>query len=218
MNARPRLIIWIVILAALLAACSSPQMIAAYPKSTPIARYPAPPASAPHASLQVQVADVDRAAQRAVELAADHGGYASSSQSWYTREGKVVSLELVVPAVSFERLCRALLGLGRPSQQLFSSLPEPGRYGEPYIPPATIDLQLHPAPALWPPAVEPGDWRPLNTFQRAWRVFMSIFGFLVDVLIWIAVVVGPFVLIGLGAWAVIRRLRKPAPPAHNQPS
>ncbi len=218
MKTRFYLLILAILLAALLGACSPPRMIAAYPKVTPIARYPVPPGNAPHATLQVQVADVDQATQRAAQRVSDYGGYVSSTQSWYTNDGKVVALELVVPATNFERLCQVLLGLGTPLQQVYSSLPEPGHYGDPYIAPATITLQLHPTPATWPSTVEPGGWSPLRTLQRAFGVFMTIFGFLVDILIWILVVVGPFILLGLGARAVMRRMRKPAPPDSGQAS
>jgi hypothetical protein len=41
-------------------------------------------------------------------------------------------------------------------------------------------------------------------------VFASIFTVLIDVVIWVLVVVGPFVLMGLGLRWLIRRIRRPA--------
>jgi hypothetical protein len=44
--------------------------------------------------------------------------------------------------------------------------------------------------------------------RRAWQVTASIFTFLLDGLIWIGVVAGPFVLIGLGILFLVRRARR----------
>jgi membrane protein required for beta-lactamase induction len=41
----------------------------------------------------------------------------------------------------------------------------------------------------------------------AWGVFTAIFGFILDVLIWVIVVIGPFALMGWALSAWIRRRR-----------
>jgi hypothetical protein len=48
----------------------------------------------------------------------------------------------------------------------------------------------------------------MQTFQRAFGVFVNIFGFLVDIVIWVGVVIGPFLLIGWGIWSAIKRLHR----------
>jgi hypothetical protein len=55
--------------------------------------------------------------------------------------------------------------------------------------------------------MNPPAWRPARTLQQAFSVFLSIFGFLTDILIWVVVVVGPFLLIGLGIGLIIRKRR-----------
>jgi hypothetical protein len=72
-----------------------------------------------------------------------------------------------------------------------------------------ITLQLRPA-ALFhlPSPTAPPFLHPVQTFRRAFVVFLSIFGFLLDILIWIVVVAGPFLLIALGMGAVIRKRRR----------
>jgi hypothetical protein len=47
----------------------------------------------------------------------------------------------------------------------------------------------------------------LTTFRAAFSVFAALFTYLVDILIWLTVVGGPFVLMGLGLRALVRRWR-----------
>lgn len=51
-------------------------------------------------------------------------------------------------------------------------------------------------------------WDPAETFRAAFGVFLKLFQLLVDALIWIAVVAGPFVLMGVGAVVILRRVRE----------
>lgn len=51
-------------------------------------------------------------------------------------------------------------------------------------------------------------WDPAVTFRAAFGVFLKLFQLLVDALIWIVVVAGPFVLMGVGAVVVLRRVRE----------
>ncbi|MBN2550223.1 MAG: hypothetical protein JXB15_13755 [Anaerolineales bacterium] len=51
-------------------------------------------------------------------------------------------------------------------------------------------------------------WNPGRTLRSALGVFLSIFGFLADIIIWLLVVVGPFVLLGWGGMKLARRLRR----------
>jgi hypothetical protein len=208
MKIRAYLWISVLLLTVLLGACSAPVQIAAYPKTTPIARFPIPPGEAPHAYIEVQVTSVDRAEEHAIRLAAAQGGYLSDSQSWYVSGQKAASLDLAVPPANFERLCSALLGLGDVISQTCPSWPAPAYYRDYPAPYAVITVQLRPIPPAWPPHSEPAGWNPLRTLQRAFGVFMTIFSFLIDILIWVLVVVGPFVLLGLGAWAVVRRMQR----------
>ena len=66
-----------------------------------------------------------------------------------------------------------------------------------------ITIYLHPRETRLP-KISLLNFHPLRTIEKAWGVFVSIFGFLLDIFIWVIVVVGPFVLIGLGAKRLIQ--------------
>jgi len=190
-------------------AADAPELIASHPLSTPIGVYPehAPVPPNPivvyNAVLELEVSDIDRAARRSVGLVSEYGGYLVSSQIWYRDERRQATLVLAVPGHQFEAARRALLELGSlVSEKVSGRLVERGYWrGVEY---AHITLHLLPKSPPWP-SVHLPDWRPARTFTAAWGVFTSIFGFLVDILIWSFVVVGPFVLI---AWVVRFWLRR----------
>jgi hypothetical protein len=186
--------------------------IAQYPQNPPIGQYPPQPPLTYHAYLEVQVNDVDRSARRAVELAAGYGGYLVSSQSWSVDNRKVTTLELAVPPTWFDDLRLKLAGLGSKLSEVVqgerAAPPAPGRIDYGY---EGITLTLRQEGFEWPAAPSAG-WDPARTFREAWGVFVSIFGFLIDILIWIGVVLGPFIIIGLLILLIVRRARRPASP------
>jgi len=71
------------------------------------------PLSYTRAYLEMIVADVDRAADRATQAAYDESGYLAGSQSWTIDGRKATTLVLAVPTINFQDLRRTLLGLGR---------------------------------------------------------------------------------------------------------
>lgn len=189
-----------------LLACSAeggPEQIAVYPKEQPIAVYPHPAAFflIDNATLDLSVTNVERAADQAKAIAFDRGGYLVSSQSWYQDGKKHVTLVLAVPARYFDTVYADLLRLGSlEGEWIASELAQPARMHEEVF--SQITLYFRPQePRLR--AFSLPEWRPVRTFEKAWEVFVAIFGFLVDILIWIAVVLGPFVLLGLGIRRVI---------------
>ena len=196
---------------ALTACAGAPKQIATYPNlgpaPTPIAREPYPPGEVIvyHADLEMEVGDVDAAADRASTLASQYGGYLESSQSWYQDGHKTTTLELAVPPARFDDLRHGLLDLGtlirdRVSSDTFNS-DEWARSGRT----SHIRVQLQPAP--FPPAL-PNGWNPARTFERAFNVIASIFQVIADIMIWVVVVAGPFVVIGLVVWIVVRQVRR----------
>lgn len=157
--------------------------------------------------MELEVRDPAAAAEKASQMAYDSGGYLSASQSWYQGDDPYITLELAVPTPRVDELRRKLAGLGdllseRVAGEL-SSAP-PGR-----TPFSTIHVQLRQGGFSLPDFPTPRwplpDWRPLRTLAQAWQVFLAIFGFLVDVLIWLLVVPGPFVLL---AWVAVRLWRR----------
>jgi len=192
-------------LAVLLLACSSsegPEQIATFPIETPIAVSPRnpDPAMVYNATLDLEVSNVERAAERAKETAFEQNGYLVSSQSWYQDGKKHMNVVLAVPAFRFDATRDELLRLGSLVGEWISSelISNNGDYWETY---SQITLYLHPKDSTLPQISLP-EWRPISTFEKAWGVFVLIFGFLLDIVIWVLVVAGPFVLIGWG----IRRL------------
>jgi hypothetical protein len=199
----------LVFLACLLTGCAtaaSPVTVASFPLLTPIAKYP-PDSILYRTYIEILVSDVDRAAEMAAYRASSNQGYLVSSDSWYTDGRKVISMELVVPTYNFENLRRDLLGLGQVVNESLSGQPaNPPPHDNP-VGYSQITLQLRPADYYIPPPANPQAWHPIRTLQRAFSVFLSIFGFLTDILIWVVVVAGPFLLIGLGIGLAIRKRR-----------
>jgi hypothetical protein len=193
----------------LLSGCTAagPIRIASAQKSaTPIAIYP-PGQIACQATMELEVADADAAAAQAASLTGNFGGYVGDSSVWFYNGQKFASLILVVPGYNFEGLYSALTGLGKLSAEKTLGLTRStkGKYG--YTQYCSISLTLKQPATAFPPPPAPG-WDPLQTLQRAFAVFLSIFGFILDILIWVLVVGGPFILIGLAVWWFVRRRRK----------
>jgi len=206
-----KLILIFALIAGILTACSqadSPAQIAAHLKEEPIAVYARPPESMLiyNATLDMQVSNVERAAERAKEIAFEQDGYLVSAQSWYQDGEKHTTLVLAVPAYRFDRARDDLLRLGiLVGEWISSELVSPG--GGVLDTYAQITIYLHPKDSALPEISLP-EWRPVRTFEKAWDVFVSIFGFLLDIVIWVVVVAGPFVLIGWGVLKVYHWHRK----------
>ena len=205
---RIRLFTLLVFVSLALSACApeaTPQMIASYPSQGGSQEY-----SPPHAEyvydgyLELEVRNIDSAAERAEALAADYGGYLEYSQSWRSDGSRHASLVLAVPPRSFEALLDRLAGLGTPlSQNITGQWVDVGRQWVVY---SEITLQLHQKSPSWP-SISIGDWQPLRTLQQALGVSATIFGFILDVVIWIVIVVGPFALLAWGLRRVYQKLR-----------
>jgi len=198
-----------------LAACSgsaTPQLIGSYPKdagSSPT--YPPPPAGllvVYNAYLELEASNVDSASDRAIQAAYDRGGYLVSSQSWYQGERKYTTLTLAVPVAQFESTRKALLRLGTLiSETTYGELVSTHSGVTDWTTFSNITVQLRPATSVALPSLPSRGWNPAHTFEQAFGIFAAIFTFLIDAVIWVAVVVGPFVLMGLGARALMRQWR-----------
>lgn len=208
---------WFALSALCLAACggATPQLIGSYPKGTDSSPTYAPPPEnllvVYNSHLELEVYETDSAARRAAQLAYDHGGYLVSSQSWSQNDRKYTTLTLAVPVAQFDTVRQSLLELGTLITENVSGdrvSPRAGADSWNTFSNITVQLRPSPAPRLLPSLPSFG-WNPARTFEQAFGVFASIFTFLVDLVIWAAVVVGPFVLMGLGARALMRRLRHP---------
>jgi Domain of unknown function (DUF4349) len=201
---------WIVLLLALilsLAACSgAPRQIATYPQEKPLA------ASGQYdhgsyvydAYIELEVRNPESKAEQAIDLTQNYGGYLSNSQTWWTDGKQQVRLTLMVPVINFDKLYNALPPLGRVARENIY-----GRWdgnGDGWSTYSQITLLLSASsPDL--PRISLGNWHPLDTLRQAWRVSTTLIGFLIDVLVWALVVIGPFVLIGLGLRKLYLKLK-----------
>jgi hypothetical protein len=211
MFSTPKFIWFLVLLALLLAGCApgSPTLIASYPHPSDPANPPRPQPTALNNSsrLSIEVDNVSYATSQAIDLAQSYGGYVVDRDGHGEGTEQVANLILAVPTSGAERLRRALAGLGQVIDQTTWS----DRSGcITCTETSYIYLELIPRPPTWvekPPASRDQNWSPAWTLRRAWQVTTGIFTFLLDGLIWIAVVVGPFALIGWGILALVRRAR-----------
>ena len=201
-------------LALFIAGCAGsgdPKRIAAFPSqgnAPDTERYIPPPYPGSivyNADIELEVSNPEETAERARALAGEFGGFLVSSTAW-TQEGEsYVRMVLAVPVLNFDGLRAALVGLGKVRRESVWGEKMPyGSAREHNF--STITLLLVPGQGLWP-SLQIRGWDPMLTFQRAFEVFISIFGFVVDMFIWLAVVAGPFLLIGWLAWTLIRRGR-----------
>jgi hypothetical protein len=199
----------LMLLALCLAACAgsaTPQLIASYPgdsqgsnqAASPYGFVPTPgPCST---FIEVEVSDLETAVGRVSDLASSYGASISSLQTWTANGRKSTSLTIVVPQTGLYDLRRRLLQLGSPLED--SLLGDPAYSRLVYC---QISLTLTQESPRHPSI----GWNPILTLKQALCLSVTIFSFVVDALIWIAVVVGPFVLMGLGVRALLRRTSKP---------
>ncbi len=190
---------------------SAPRRIASYPSGAPqppAETYPYQPPGllVYNASLVLRVWDPESAAGRAEGLAYEYGGYLVGTHTWKQDSQEIVSLTLAVPLYNFDSLHDDLLRLGK--------LESESAWGERtgYTPGGTpnysqINVELRPRTMAWR-GIHIGSWDPGRTFARALQVSIAVFGFLADILIWVIVVLGPFVLLAWGGWSLAKRLRR----------
>jgi hypothetical protein len=209
-----------------LGACSTstPKLIASAPSSNATSTIPY---QSPNKGdviyisyIEMEAYDINLTADRAAHLALNWGGYASPPSSWYVNGHLRTSVELSIPPAGFEGFRQELLKLGRLiSERTSGSL---STYGDSH-PYAKVTLVLHPAspygsrykpPGYYPPLSQssPDFSRPLRTIRAALGISTAIFAFLLDALIWMIVVVGPFFLIGWATWVLSRKIKRLSPP------
>ena len=192
--------------AAACAGSATPQLIAAYPGNSQGPDFAAPPnqfipTPAPcSAYVEVEVFNLENAASRASDLAVSYGAYVTSLKSWSDKAYKLTNLTIVVPQPGFISLRSKLLELGSPLDDIL--LGDPGYSSLAYC---QISLTIAQKTTSLPSI----SWNPIHTLKNALSLSVTIFGFLVDVLIWTGVVLGPFVLMGLGVRALLQRRSMP---------
>lgn len=208
-----RLYILIVACAVILAACSGgtrsePEMIASFPSSNvnnPQPVNPPPPEQFVFdAFLELNVSNIRDASGQAIDLVYQYGGTLVSIISWKTGNIAHTKLVLAIPMTYFDKTFNALSELGTVVNQQMNGGWVSSGSGEYWNATSEITLELNERASIrsW----QIGSWSPLRTLSHAWDVFVTIFGFLADVIIWLVVVLGPFLAIGYILYRVLKRL------------
>jgi hypothetical protein len=190
----------------ILAACaSSPEVIAAFPSSQGSYSFSSQSTYVVReAYLSMDVRYVDDAEEEIAGLARDQQGYMTGTSSYWADDRKFSSLSLEIPSSRYSDFRDGLDAIGNvTSEQLSTYTVNPPGYG--YEEYTRVSINLSPEERLH---VSLPDWRPLHTLQSAFNVFVDIFGVILDILIWIVVVAGPFVLIG---WVLVKVAHRLAP-------
>lgn len=209
-----RKIFLILSLALMLIGCSSqgPKLIAEYPAGNQPESHEKVWSPMPefrlvyYAFLVLEVANLDRAASNAEAIAYESGGYLVRSDSWNREGRKQVTLVFAVPMPNFEEFRRSLLNLGKlQNERVWGEWMQRSPGNLPNY--AEVTLQLQSRSLDWPSLPFTG-WNPERTFRQALEVFVTIFGFLVDILIWLGVVLGPFVVLAWLGWRLVMRLKR----------
>ncbi|MBI3242973.1 MAG: DUF4349 domain-containing protein [Chloroflexi bacterium] len=204
----------ILILALALAACggsATPQLIGSYPRGsesgvvTSSGNAPANTLVVYNAYLELEVYNTDSAADRAEQVAYEHGGYLVSSQSWYQGNEKYATLTLAVPVAYFDLAREDLLRLGKATHESTSGeLVGTGDGSNGWNTYSNITVQLRPTPVLGRAGEAASQW--IN------NAVSFIFG-LTTALFWIAVFLTPPFLMIVGFFATLRwlvaRFRRP---------
>ena len=204
--------ILLILLALALAACSAsePQMIASFPadsENNPVPlNLPQPAQYVYDASIELDVSNLENASERAIGLAYQYEGYLVSSHAWQSGDAQHARLVLAVPVINFDKTFNALSRLGEVVNQHISGEWTSHGTGDGWTVYSEITVLLNDADSTWARPI--GGWRPVRTLSSAWDVFVAIFGFLADVIIWLIVVVGPFLVLAYVVHRVVKRIRR----------
>jgi hypothetical protein len=144
------------------------------------------------------VAQPEHAAYAVVQAVQASGGYVFEQFEHYEKGERHVVIEANVPTNRLKSFEASFAGIGNLSGSSSSAF----HSGE-YMTQVRVTLSPKIPPAGY---VEIRGWRPGKTFEAALGVLGSILRVLVDFLIWLGVLIGPFVVLGyIIRYALIRR-------------
>jgi hypothetical protein len=134
------------------------------------------------------VARPDHAAYAVVQAVQASGGYVFEQFDHYEKGERHVVIEANVPTNGLKSFEASLASIGN----LTGSSPSAFHSGE-YMTQVRVTLSPKIPPASY---VEIRGWRPGETFEAALGVLGSILRVLIDFLIWVGVLIGPFFILG----------------------
>lgn len=167
------------------------------------------------AEIDLHVGDVYRTSEKISRLADQYGGYLVDSQTWFLGDEDHAQLVIKVPSYNFFPLYNAIKKLGEVEFETYIGEPQ-FDYSKGLDRGVISEISIHlSATPSWYHAKPVKGWYPLNTFQNALAVSTSIITFIIDVLIWIIVVLSPFVLIFIAFKRIQKQLGTPKPKESN---
>ena len=191
--------LFLLLLTGLSVACdgaSEAKVIATYPRREEAAGGP----DVQSAHFELAVSDVEAAARQVAQLARRHEGYIFTFEA--PKGTGHASVVAQMPVDQFPSFRRALPRLGTVIGERITEVVG----GRPVIyTSVTVTVRSSRGP-IAPYRVD--GWNPADTFRAAFAVFARLFQAVVDGLIWIAVVAGPFALMLFGLATLVRRLRR----------
>lgn len=156
-----------------------------------------------HSQIDLQVQSIPSSVDDIIELAGKYGGYTTYAYIWYQDTDEHATVIVSVPTFNFDSLYDRITRLGKLlDETIIGELSSSSNRDNSKLEMSTITVHLTKKSTFTSPSV--GEWRPLSTFADAFEVASAIFRFLFDVIIWIAVIAGPFVLI----WWLFRQAAK----------
>lgn len=175
---------------------SMPQVIASHPREDAEPQLSVPT----EGRFELTVRNAARAMDDVAHLAVEHDGIVMDEAEWRSSHGRNGSMTVIIPVANLGSFLRGLRTVGTVlTDQLVID-------GDQSVTNTHLRIILHE-----PIVSEPQTWNPARTFGTALSVFLHLFQVVVDGLIWIVVVAGPFVLMGIGLFVVLRRARQARP-------
>jgi hypothetical protein len=199
--------------AAAVAGCAgsaTPALIGSYPKVIATAAPPRNVFVVYTSDLELSVNSVDTAAIEAGEIAARFGGYLTEANIWSYSNPPQATVTLAIPVAYYQDARKAVSSLGTlTSERLSGDLTI--AYGDAarwttftHLTLRLTQAKVIAAPRSWPSF----GWSPAQTLAQAFGVSAMLFTIVLDIVIWVVVVLGPFVLLGLVIRWVLRQVRK----------
>jgi hypothetical protein len=160
--------------------------------------------------LDLAVRSVETATRGAAEIAGQFGGYLTEASIWYSGGRPQATVTLAIPVGSYNDARNAVSALGTPtSERLTGDLAIAYGDAAQWTTYAHLTLHLSQTTRSLPPVSWPAiGWSPGQTLGQALSVAVALFTFLLDIVIWVGVVLGPFALLGLGIRWVVRQVKK----------
>lgn len=208
-------IFFLSILVVLLAGCGGagePRRIGSYPSTasgtSDYYQHPEAAVIVYHSHMNLEVNSISKTSDRIIDLSHDYGGYIIRSQVWYENSTDNATIVIGVPVFNYDAIRQEILQLGKLKDETVTGEIHPSDYPTwDYLTMSTITVHLSHHDYFVGDI--PNKWHPVDTFLQALGVAGSIFRFVFDLVIWVVVIVGPFVLMGWGIRTLLARYRQP---------